>query len=126
MAQWANSCLFPLPPPSSLLGLLLSLQWPRSEQEQLIWMKRGIPREPAHPSPDDEDVAKMSEFGCSGVDAKMSEFGCSGVDAIVEDDLSGKDDACSDEGIGHADVQELSPAPTHAEFQDLAELASLC
>ena len=97
-----------------VLALLLSLQWPRSEQEQLIWMKRGIPREPAPPSPDIED------------DTKIFEFGCSGVDAIVEDDLSSEDDVSSDEGIGRTEVQELSPAPTHAEFQDLAELASLC
>ena len=99
-----------------VLALLLSLQWPRSEQEQLLWMKRGIPREPAPApaSPDIEDVAQIFEFGCSGVDANVE---------VVQ---SSEDDACSDGGIGRKDVQEPSPAPTQAELLDLAELASLC
>ena len=69
------------------LALLLSLRWPRSEQEAFLWMTGGIPRDPSSPpsSSDEEADADVGEPGSlsEGVDADegmhVVEFACSGV-----------------------------------------------
>ena len=38
-------------------ALLLSLRWPRSEQEAFLWMTGGIPRDPSSPPSSSDEEA---------------------------------------------------------------------
>ena len=105
-----------------LLALLFCLQWPRSQQELLHWAKRGIPPEPSPPSSpepspppscpdvevgaDIEDAVGVEEFGCSNLE------GDQGVEELLASDMD--DDTLDGSLLAGED------------YQDLADMASLC